>query len=150
MPSDPNKPLLRLTPQGEQVRPVGGLRSVPRPKPFSQDRQRRLFAPKFRRLQEVLAHDRSGLELRNDPAALAPERLLVFEVRGSITDFAQAVQRIGGLELVDEQELESDESDQAPVAYLLVPDIRALEQLLSLWQRWIRGILNRGETPWRE
>jgi hypothetical protein len=98
-----------------------------------------------------LAHDRSGLELRNDPAALAPERLLVFEVRGSITDFAQAVQRIGGLELVDEQELESDESDQAPVAYLLVPDIRALEQLLSLWQRWLRGQnLDWGQTRWRD
>lgn len=97
-----------------------------------------------------MARDSSGLELRTDPAALAPERLLVFEVRGSITNFAQAVRRIDGLELVDEEELESDESDKAPVAYLLVPDIRALEQLLSLWQRWLRGQLNRGETPWRE
>ena len=60
--------------------------------------------------------------MRADPAALAPERLLVFEVRGSVSNFAAAVQRVPGLELVDEEEIGSDD-DKAPVAYLMVPDL---------------------------
>ncbi|GGD81714.1 MULTISPECIES: S8 family peptidase [Sphingomonadales] len=86
--------------------------------------------------------------MRADPAALAPERLLVFEVRGSINNFATAVQKVPGLELIDEEELGSDE-DKAPVAYLLVPDARALAELLSLWKRWNDDQLRFGETPWR-
>jgi Subtilase family len=87
--------------------------------------------------------------LRADPTALAPERLLVFEVRGSIGSFAAAVQRVPGLELVDEEELAADE-DKAPVAYLMVPDIQALRNIESLWRRWQRGQLAHGETPWRD
>jgi hypothetical protein len=81
---------------------------------------------------------------------LAPERLLVFEVRGSIATFAKAVARIPGLELIDEEELPGDE-DKAPVAYLLVPDGRALRQIERLWQTWTAGRdLPDGYTPWRD
>jgi hypothetical protein len=98
----------------------------------------------------VLQRDPSGLELRADPAALAPERLLVFEVRGAISTFAAAVRRVPGLELIDEEELEVDENDKSPVAYLMVPDVRALRDLESLWRRWQRDALILGETPWRD
>lgn len=84
----------------------------------------------------MLRRDETGLELRTDPTALAPERLLVFEVRGSISNFATAIRGIPGLELIDEEDLSGDESDKEPVAYLLVPDIRALKNIESLWQRW--------------
>ena len=80
---------------------------------------------------------------------MAPERLLVFEVRGSIASFAAAIQRIPGLELVDEEELAADE-DKVPVAYLVVPDIQALRNIESLWRRWLGGRLAQGETPWRD
>src|SRR6516164_9569554 len=109
MPSDPNKPLLRLTLRPEQDRPVGRPRSVPRPDAFPQDRQIGAFAPKFNRLAEVLNRDPTGLELKADPTALAPERLIVFEVRGSIGAFAAAVRNVPGLELIDEEELEPDQ-----------------------------------------
>ncbi|MCM5557411.1 S8 family serine peptidase [Pleomorphomonas sp. JP5] len=112
--------------------------------------QEQRFGQRFRRLSEVLARDNDALELRADPAALAPERLLVFEVRGSIASFAKAVARLSGLELIDEEELPSDE-DKAPVAYLLVPDMRALRQIESLWRHWIAGReLPTGHTPWRD
>jgi len=75
---------------------------------------------------------------------------LVFEVRGSITAFSAAVRRVPGLELIDEEELASDATDKAPVAYLMVPDIQALRNLESLWRRWLQGTLVRGETPWRD
>ena len=87
------------------------------------------IGPKFTRLAEVLARGENALELRADPAGLAPERLLVFEVRGSISAFAAAIQQIAGLELVDEEELEGDEGDEHPFAYLLVPDMAALRNL---------------------
>lgn len=91
------------------------------------------------------------MELRSDPTALAPERLLVFEVRGSIANFAEAVRRVSGLEFVDEEELSGDEEeDKEPVAYLMVPDIRALKDLEGLWRRWQKGQLQYGETPWRD
>ncbi|KAA0592299.1 S8 family peptidase [Azospirillum lipoferum] len=88
-----------------------------------------------------------ALELTADPTALAPERLLVFEVRGSIQEFAKAVNEIAGLDFIDEEELEGDEGDKAPVAYLLVPDAQAMEQILSSWKRWSAGRLD-ASKPW--
>ncbi len=99
-------------------------------------------------MADVLARDASGLELRSDPTAFAPERMLVFEVRGQVNNFANAIRRVSGLELIDEEELSSD-SDKAPVAYLLLPDVQALRELASLWRRWLDGDLVSGETPWR-
>lgn len=95
-----------------------------------------------------MQRDAGGLELRADATALAPERLLVFEVRGAVSNFAAAVRRVPGLELIDEEELAGDD-DKEPVAYLMVPDARALRELVSLWQRWQNGRLIQGETPWR-
>ncbi len=98
----------------------------------------------------MLQRDPAGLALRADPAALAPERLLVFEVKGSIAAFARAINNVPGLELIDEEELPGDE-DKAPVAYLLVPDLRALRQIESLWRTWVAGrVLPQGFTPWRD
>lgn len=148
MPSDPTKPLLRLTPRADQPRPVGRPRPVPSPEAFPRERQAAAIGPKFTRLAELLARGENALELRADPAGLAPERLLVFEVRGSVSSFAAAIQQIAGLELVDEEELEGDEGDEHPFAYLLVPDIVALRNLESLWRRWQAGQLVRGETTW--
>ncbi len=137
-------------PRPEQDRPVGKQRPIPKPSGFPQNRQTGAFSSKFNRLAEVLNRDPTGLELRTDPTALAPERLLVFEVRGSIGAFSTAVRNVPGLELIDEEELEADQDDKAPVAYLMVPDVRALRDLESLWRRWLLGQLVRGETPWRD
>lgn len=148
MPSDPTKPLLRLSPQADQPRPVGRPRSIPRPDPFPQTRQTAAFGPRFTRLAEILGRGGDALVLRADAAGLAPERLLIFELRGSVSAFAGAIAQIEGLELVNEEEMEPDGADEHPVAYLLVPDIAALRGLESLWRRWQRGQLVRGETPW--
>lgn len=148
MPSDPTKPLLRLVPQADQPRQLGRAAFSPSPAVFSRQRQTSTFGPKFTRLAEVLARGDDAMTLRADPTGLAPERLLVFEVRGSISAFAAAVQNVAGLELIDEEELESDEGDTQPYAYLLVPDVTALRNLESLWRRWQNGELQRGETPW--
>lgn len=82
---------------------------------------------------------------------MAPERLLVFELRGSVDAFATAVSKVSGLEFIDEEALVGDEADKEPVAYLLVPDMAALRQIESLWRRWNAGEnLGTGFTPWRD
>lgn len=148
MPSDPTKPLLRLTPQAERPRVVGPPRNMPKPDAFPAARQAERIGPKFTRLAEVLARGGGPLELRADATALAPERLLVFEVRGSTGAFADAVRRVPGLELVDEEELQPSGEDAKPVAYLMVPDMAALRNIESLWRRWRAGQLIWGETAW--
>jgi hypothetical protein len=91
------------------------------------------------------------MQLRSDPSALAPERLLVFEVTGSIQNFAAAVSRISGLEFSGEEELKADELDESPEFYLLVPQLTALREIVSLWETWqLSGDLPRGYAPWRQ
>src|SRR4051812_1852929 len=102
MPSDPTKPLIRLTPDAPRDRIPGPPPKIRQPAAFPTDRQIGAFGPKFTRLAEVLRRDPTGLQLRADPTALAPERLLVFELRGSISSFMAAIRNIPGLELVDE------------------------------------------------
>lgn len=93
----------------------------------------------------------SALQLRADSNSLAPERLLVFEVTGSVQNFANAVSRIQGLEFAGEEELEADDLDKNPEFYLLVPQLGALEEIVSLWERWQRdGTVPRNYMPWRD
>ncbi|MGV2196780.1 hypothetical protein ACQZ4Q_23355 [Agrobacterium vitis] len=114
MASDPNKPMLRLRPSAPAQRQPGRQANIQKPDPFPKQRQEQEITPKFTRLAQVLQRDPSGLSLRTDPTALAPERLLVFEVKGDVANFARAVNRVPGLELIDEEELPSDE-DKAPL-----------------------------------
>ncbi|MBR0820112.1 S8 family peptidase [Bradyrhizobium liaoningense] len=75
----------------------------------------------------------------------------MFEVTGSVQNFAKAVQRIDGLEFAGEEELEADDFDQSPEFYLLVPQLGALQQIVSLWELWVReGSVPRNYTPWRD
>ena len=91
-----------------------------------------------------------GLELYSDATALAPERLLVFEVRSSISSFANAIRNVPGLDLIDEEELPDDDDDKNPAAYLVVPSDAALRQVVQLWRRWEgKRELPDGLKPWR-
>ncbi|NPD15115.1 S8 family peptidase [Xinfangfangia sp. D13-10-4-6] len=152
MVSDPGKPLLRLEPGKPSPRLKKDSPGFPPPLPkYQRDAQGKKLGPRFQRLADVLARDPAGLELRQDPSALAPERLLVFEARGSIQNFANAIKKVPGLELIDEEELLPSDDDKQPVAYLLVPDATALSQILRLWTIWLRsGTLGTGFAPWRD
>ncbi len=138
-------------PEAQSAPRVGKKKIVPKAEPFPASRQDQKISPKFDRLRDVLARDPEGLSLRTDPTALAPERLLVFEVRGAVSSFANAINKVAGLELIDEEEIDADEGDKNPVAYLLVPDVSALRQIESLWRRWKRGeTLETGWIAWRD
>lgn len=76
------------------------------------------------------------MQLRADPTALAPERLLVFELTGSVLQFEKAVQLVQGLEFLGAEDLEEDELDKDPVIYLMVPSEGALRNIVTLWAGW--------------
>ncbi|WP_179296541.1 MULTISPECIES: S8 family peptidase [unclassified Mesorhizobium] len=76
---------------------------------------------------------------------------MVFEVTGSVANFARAVAQIQGLEFAGEEELAADALDAAPEFYLLVPQLAALREIVSLWSRWqANGSVPRNYTPWRD
>jgi hypothetical protein len=107
------------------------------------------------------------MALRADPDGIAPERALVFEVAGSLGDFYSQVGRIRGLEFLLEDDAEFDPNDDfhvlqtkkgeqvrtdKPVGgrlYMAMPDLRALQEILRLWDLYRRGQpLPRGFAPW--
>lgn len=156
----PERPLLKLpdpVPFEPKAGPRGGS-SVVKPK---RDRQRERLAPRFDRLMQVADDPQALLELRNDPASIAPERAIVFEVAGQLTDFyAQAsalgLDYLGDFE--DEIEPSADFYDRdkpekriSGRIYLAMPDVQALRELLGLWQRYQDGKrMPDGRGPWRE
>ena len=163
-------PLLPLPPS-EPGEPPSSPRFPPDRPTLSPQRQGQRLGPEFNRLQTVLASDKNGLSLRADPSSIAPERALVFEVMGSISDFYQLVARIEGLEfLADEETLFDPDQDffevdtrkgrqgqprkDKPVGgrlYLAMPDVRALQELLQLWNIWqSEEALPLGHTSWRD
>ncbi|MBP2464784.1 hypothetical protein JOH52_000805 [Sinorhizobium meliloti] len=101
------------------------------------------------------------LALRNDPASIAPERAIVFEVEGSLKDFYEQARAIG-LEYLGDYEDDfapsGDFYDQddpgkslAGRIYLAMPDVQALRELLSLWRRYKNNErMPTGRGPWRE
>jgi len=132
-------------------------------------RQGQRLAPKFERLREVSDQSlaQATLILQQDPEGLAPERALVFEVAGGLDDFYAQVQRVPGLEFLLQENVEFPPSDDFYLVhkrrgetlrsdasiggklYLAMPDLEALRQILSLWDRHQRGErMPRGFAPW--
>lgn len=142
-------------------------------KPFTPNRetQARRIGPVFGRLRDALnrAPERV-LELRADPTALAPDRVIVFEIAGTVADFARATERVPGLELMVEYETAAEPDEFFAVKdtrkdregqrredkmvegrfYLAMPDVAASDQLLRLYDRWANGQeLDEGFAPFK-
>ncbi len=139
MASDPTKPLLKLNTGVRAARARGARLTQPYPPSHTVARQKKVLGPKFTALQGVLAANQNLLELRTDPDALAPECLLVFELKErALVSFTRALQEIEGLELVGEGEAEL-EDDEPGYLYLLIPSEVAIRQMLALWTLWSEG-----------
>lgn len=151
----PLRPILIL-PTPEKIAPPKGTSVVRKLGLPNKDRQAGRFSPLFDRLLDVLGRADGRVELRQNPNSLAPDRVIVFEVAGSVQNFVQAISKIEGLEFLAEMESEfsADEDFTVPDTrkgkegqfrsdklipaklYLAMPDTTALNQLVSLWQRW--------------
>lgn len=161
-------PLLPVPTPGLDARPRGGGGGGAIQTP-SRNRQRERIGPTFQRLRDVFDRQGDPLSLRDDPFGIAPERALVFEVAGSISDFSAAVGRIGGLDFLADEELILEPDEDFGVAetrrgrepgirgdkpitgrlYMAMPDTQALRHLLSLWRLYEAGQdAPRGFAPW--
>jgi len=150
------RPLLILpTPEriGPPRLPGGGAQPIVPPR----GTQARRIGPTLRRLRDALARGPEHvLELRADPTALAPDRVIVFEIAGTVGDFARAAERVPGLEVMVEYETETEpdeffaEKDTRKGHegerredklvegrfYLAMPDTAAMREFLRLWELW--------------
>jgi hypothetical protein len=155
----PDRPLLNLpapTPLDPPPKHGGGA-AISRP---SRDRQRERIDPQFERLSAVAETPAQLMALREDPASIAPERAIVFEVEGSLKDFYEQARNIG-LEYLGDFEEEFDQSDDFFIEgkpdqklsgriYLAMPDVQALRELLSLWERYKQNQrMPKGRSEWR-
>jgi hypothetical protein len=144
MANPPEQPLLRLDAPTTIARRTGGRPGIPRK--FEPGEQARTPAgQKLVHLGEQLDANTPALQLRADPNALAPERLLVFELTGSVMKFEHAVRLVPGLEFLGAEDLEEDELDDNPAVYLMVPSEGALRNIVTLWRGWQKN----GSVPER-
>jgi hypothetical protein len=144
----PERPLLSL-PQPVEFAPKKGNAAIPGVTKPSPQRQQGRLGPRFDRLMQVAGSPEDLMALRDDPASIAPERAIVFEVAGSLPDFyAQA--RALGLEYLGDFEDDIEPSEDfhdgkkpektiTGRIYLAMPDVRALQELLSAWRRYTAG-----------
>lgn len=146
----PQLPLLRLnTPSAVPRRTSGGF---PRSRKFTPDEQADTAAgQKLTHLAELLDDDTPILQLQADPAALAPERLLVFEITGGIPQFSRAVSLIPGLEFLGAEDIDDDEDvDPNAVLYLMVPSEGAFRNIVTLWRGWrVNGTVPPSYSAWK-
>jgi len=142
----PDRPLLVFPEPTKVLRSklTGGGGRVIRP---DHTRQGERLFPKFNNLQS--AFETRKAEVQQSIPDVDPEQVLVLETIGSIEKFANAVRKIEGLEWLGEHELEEMMPDEdfyeekkpdkelSGRLYLIMTNQRALNELLSLWSRYI-------------
>lgn len=126
-------------------------------------RQAEILGPKFSRLEDAL--DNRRIDLQHDVAGVDPEYTVVIETYGSVADFFKAVRKIDGLEWLGEFELRgiepnsdfystgNNEAQLNGQVMLVLSDRRAIDELLSLWRRFIQEpdmVFERGFTKFRD
>lgn len=160
-------PLLPLSTPERDARPAGsgggGKLILP-----TRERQGERLQPTFQRVQDVFDRGDDPLTLQADPSAIAPERALVFEVAGNVDALGRAVSAVPGLEYLGDEAVDIDPDEDfaeedsrkgrekqprrdRPLGgrlYLAMPDTRALQELLGLWERYQRGLTPGENGPW--
>lgn len=139
-----------------------GNRPGPQPNTPAIDRQRARITPQLSVLQE--AFNAKRLRLQQNAPMENPELILVFEVAGTVKDFANAVSKVSGLEWLLEWAEEAvapdddfyiEGKEEKPFSgrlFLLASNQEALAQLLSLWDRFQKdraAKFDRGLAPFR-
>lgn len=126
-------------------------------------RQGQRLSPIFDQLQ--LAFDARRIEIQQNAAGIDPEQVLIIETVGTIDNFANAVKKINGLEWLGELEVDEIAPDEDFYdeghpdkklngrLFLIMTNRRALDEMLSLWQRYQADTtmtFERGLTKFRD
>lgn len=111
------------------------------------DAQRQRLAPQLQRLSEAFEHHRAAVQ--RDIQGLDPESVIVFEVAEGVDSFITAARHAGMewmgdwdsmMDADDDFYIDEDQTKKVPEKlYFTMSDQRALEQMLSLWQRYQGG-----------
>jgi Subtilase family len=141
-----DRPLLIFPSPGQTPRnKLHGFPSKPPHMPTI-GRQVERTRPMFATLQGVLDGHRA--RLTESPIGAEAETILVLETIGRVDEFQKAVKYIPGLEWLGDQDEDNiipdddfyEESDKDRVLdgrlYLMIANLQALEQLISLWNEW--------------
>lgn len=111
------------------------------------DRQNSRLSPKFQTLKNTLESQR--MSLQNTADGIDPELALIFETIGSVDDFANAVNNVEGFEWLGEIDIEdiipdddfyqtnNREKTLNGKLFLLMSNLTALNELISLWNTYI-------------
>ena len=163
----PERPLLILPSPGaplpRQKRKASGGGGIRGP---GRSRQAERLDAGFERLRAPFEERR--MSLREESHDLVPEEVVVLDIRGSVDDFARAVDRVEGLEWLLEIETEDAEPDEDFLEpgrdgtsrpdrllrsrlFLVSSNQQGLEELLALWKRWKKGgRFERGMAKWSQ
>lgn len=139
-------PLLFFPSSIEDVK-VGKRRNIQRhistPNP---QRQSERITPSLRALCNVI--EDMNVHIQEDPNGIDPETVLVLKTVGTVDDFANAVKRIDGMEWLGEFDVddispdddfydtEKPESILSGRLYMVSTNKEAINELLTLWQRY--------------
>jgi hypothetical protein len=141
----PERPLIVL-PQpalAERGRPPGGGGPIHLP---TLSKQGTRLNPRFQAIRDYFQNRLITLQV--SAAGAVPEEIVVFETVGPVTDFLRAAEKIPGFDLmgeIDSDEIPPDddffleEDRETPITgrlFLVMSNQQALQQLLSLWQRF--------------
>lgn len=156
--TSPRQPLSFGSPTSGPI-PAGSPRfagaSVAGPGPA---RQQQRLQPQFAALQQALQGSR--VNVANETTEPDPELVVVFDLAGTVGEFARAASRVPGLEFlleVDGDDFESDDDFHAlrdgertedtvtDSLYVVMSNAQAVNELLSLFQQWQRD--RRGPMP---
>ncbi|MCA9008493.1 MAG: S8 family peptidase, partial [Planctomycetaceae bacterium] len=141
-------PLLFFPQPGQASK--NNLKSAPitRPHTPGADRQAERLAPKLTALEKSFEDRR--LELQSSPDGIDPEQVLVLETVGRVDEFYKAVSKIPELDWLGEYDVNQIAPDEdffntdnpakqlGGRVYLMMSNQRALQQMLSLWDRFQR------------
>ncbi len=145
------RPLLAFNPPRIADRPKPRPHPIPTPAGPGGQRQGERLNPKFTELVNAFGAQRvaSGV---GTPAETDPSLVVVLDLAGSVRDFHNAVKKVEGLEFLAEMAGDDAEPDDdfymteikkgrtnKPVPhslYLVMSNVKAIDQLLSLFKRW--------------
>ena len=141
----PERPLILFPTPAPASRSTlgGGGGRVRRPSP---QRQFERLSPRFEELQKVFAAGK--VEIQQTASSKYYEQVLVMEIIGSVENFFSAVKDLKGFEWMGEIEVDEIAPDEdfydeskperklSGRLYLVMTNQKALEQMLSLWQRY--------------
>lgn len=159
------RPLLILPTPGQRPRRKkrGGSGDIHFPNPR---RQAERLEPQFKAVQKALDDRRAHLQATD--AAVVPEEVVVFDIRGTVDNFLRAVKRVPDLEWLDEVDADDIEADSdffvsdkkgqrqerkriSRRLFMVFSNHAAHNQMINLFRDFEKGrALPLGLAPWKD